>query len=226
MPTPGSLAGMKIQFTCPSCGAAGSLDSSFAGRPARCKQCRYRFSIPGPGETTTEVYSLEEPTKEGASEFAMSPDAGSTFVPRRGDEPSAVGSFRRPKPATTRSTTRSVRRHTTEIAWRAWLIRGMIAVALVSTAVALFAPRGTMIVGCLLMGLGSVLVLLGYGVGAYGAFREEVLYGMLYLLIPLYTAYYLATRWEDLWVWFACSTVGAALVVVGSAMVRSGLVGA
>jgi len=77
-----------------------------------------------------------------------------------------------------------------------------------------------MIVGCLLMTLGSVLVVLGYGVGAYGAFREEILYGMLYLLVPLYTAYYLVTRWEDLWVWFACSTVGAALVVLGTEMVR------
>jgi len=45
-------------------------------------------------------------------------------------------------------------------------------------------------VGCVLMAVGSLMVLAGYGVGAYGAFREDFLYGMLYLLVPLYAAYY------------------------------------
>ena len=35
----------------------------------------------------------------------------------------------------------------------------------------------------------------------YGAFSEDVLDGLLYITIPLYTAYYLVTRWEDLWIW-------------------------
>ena len=41
-------------------------------------------------------------------------------------------------------------------------------------------------------------------------------------MIPLYTAYYMVTRWDDLWVWFACSTAGVALVLLGTEMVRWG----
>ena len=60
------------------------------------------------------------------------------------------------------------------------------------------------------------MVLVGFGAGAYGAFREDVLYGFLYLAIPLYTAYYIVTRWDDLWTWFACSTLGVGLVLLTS----------
>jgi hypothetical protein len=77
-----------------------------------------------------------------------------------------------------------------------------------------------LIAACTVMGLGSVMILVGYGVGAYGAFREDSLYGFLYLLIPLYTAYYLVTRWDDLWVWFVCMTSGVGLIVLGVEMAR------
>jgi len=30
--------------------------------------------------------------------------------------------------------------------------------------------------------------------GAYGAFSEDVIYGILYVVIPLYTGYYIVTR--------------------------------
>jgi hypothetical protein len=103
---------------------------------------------------------------------------------------------------------------------RAWLIRGVIVAALASVAIALFAPHGSLIVGCLLLTVGTVMVLVGYAVGAYGAFREDFLYGFLYVLVPLYTVYYLVTRWDDLWVWFACSTAGVALVMLGTEMLR------
>ena len=113
-----------------------------------------------------------------------------------------------------------------DLAWRALLIRGMIVAVIASAAIALFAPRGSLIVGSLLLTLGSVMVLVGYGVGAYGAFREDLLYGILYLLVPLYAAYYLVTRWDDLWVWFACSTAGVALISLGTEMLRWNGVGA
>ena len=94
----------------------------------------------------------------------------------------------------------------------------------VLAAIALFVPRGTLIVACVLMVVGSTMVLVGYFAGAYGAFSEDFLYGFLYLVIPLYTAYYLVTRWEDLWVWFTCSTAGVAFVLLGARMARwSGL---
>jgi hypothetical protein len=102
----------------------------------------------------------------------------------------------------------------------------MIVAVLAFAAIVLFAPHGRLIVGGTKVGLGSVMVLVGYGAGAYGAFREDLLDGFLHVLVPLYTADYLVTRWEDLWVWLACSTAGVALVVLGTEMLRWDGVGA
>src|SRR5205814_432837 len=101
-----------------------------------------------------------------------------------------------------------------------WLVRGGVSTAVALAAIAVLAPHGTLIAGCALMAVGSAMVLLGYAVGAYAAFREDFLYGLLYLGIPLYTAYYLVTRWDDLWVWFGCSTAGVALVWLGTELAR------
>ena len=80
--------------------------------------------------------------------------------------------------------------------------------------------HGTWLVGCILMAIGGILVPVAYFAGAYGAFSEDTLYGLLYITIPLYTAYYLVTRWEDLWIWITCATVGVGLVLIGTEMVR------
>ena len=66
------------------------------------------------------------------------------------------------------------------------------------------------------------MILVGYGAGAYGAFSEDFLYGVLYLVLPLYNAYYLVTRWDDLWKWFLCSTVGVGFVAVGTRLLEWG----
>ena len=97
-----------------------------------------------------------------------------------------------------------------------------MALAILLLAIGLLAPQGILIAGCILIVLGSVMVLVGYVAGAFGAFSEDSLYGFLYLVIPLYTAYYMVTRWEDLWVWFACSTAGVGLIVVGTEVARWG----
>src|SRR5207248_11675080 len=104
--------------------------------------------------------------------------------------------------------------------WLTLLAWSAIILVIVLTAIALLVPQGTLIAGCVLMGIGSVLILVGYSAGAYGAFCEDFLYGLLYLVIPLYTAYYMATRWEDLWVWLACATAGVGLILIGVEIVR------
>ena len=101
-----------------------------------------------------------------------------------------------------------------------WLIWGSVALVLILTAIAFLAPDGTWLVGCILMAICGILVPVAYFAGAYGAFSEDVLYGLLYITIPLYTAYYLVTRWEDLWIWITCATVGVGLVLIGTEMVR------
>jgi hypothetical protein len=213
---------MKIPFSCPACGAAGSVEAAFAGRQGRCKQCNHRFTIPEPGESEAEVYTLDGPAGLSAEVADVGLKPVSAFVPARGDESSAFTSHRKRKHAAPTSLPPARRRRHPEsdFAWGTWLLRGGAALVLVLAAIALVAPRGTTIVGFVLLALGTLMVLVGFGAGAYGAFREDVLYGFLYLAIPLYTAYYLVTRWDDLWTWFACSTLGVGLVLLGTEMLR------
>ena len=87
-------------------------------------------------------------------------------------------------------------------------------------AVALFLPNGTLIAACVLMALGTVMVLVGFGAGAYGAFQEDFIYGFLYMVIPLYAAYYIVSRWDDLWIWLICMTMGVGIALLGIEMAR------
>jgi predicted Zn finger-like uncharacterized protein len=220
---------MKIEFACPSCAAAGTVDASAAGRSARCKHCGHRFTIPtlGADSTEPEVFALQEPAEETprTGYAVMGPVETSTFAPARGVE-SAAEAPRRPKKSGARSATRTAGRRTSRGNWPirlAWA-GGTVAIAL--AAVALFAPSGLLIAACALMIIGCVLILVGFGVGAYGAFSEDFIYGFFYLIIPLYTAYYMVTRWDDLWIWFACMTTGFGLVLLGIELARWGGVAA
>ena len=205
---------MKISFACPSCGAAGSADEALVGRQVRCKPCQHRFVIPGAAEAAGPGgYLLDDPIPGALS---ASPTAGAVFVSSRGDEPSVFVSPRKSKPTRPSKS----RREGPGFAWRTWLIRGGVVAAIALAAVALIAPRGLVVVGSILLGLGAAMVLVGYFAGAYGAFSEDFLYGFLYLVIPLYTAYYLVTRWEDLWKWTVCSTLGVGFVALGTEMLR------
>src|SRR4051794_15756456 len=109
MATPGGPYSMSIQFACPSCGAAGSLDATLVGKHVRCKHCKYRFAIPSPGGPEDEGYALDGPDG-GAAGFAMtSPAPGSTFVPRRGEEPTTAATPRKTKRPASGSTDRPAR---------------------------------------------------------------------------------------------------------------------
>ena len=212
---------MTISFACPSCASTGAVDGSFAGKPARCRHCGHHFTIPSPGESGPEVYAVDQPAGKTAGATAIDPTPGSAFVRSRGGGPNAAAP-RRPKRPAPGSTTRTARKRGSQLAWRTFLLRGGVAAGIALAGIALFAPQGTLIAACTLMVLGSAMVLVGYGVGAYAAFGEDFLYGFFYLVIPLYTAYYIVTRWEDLWVWFTCSTAGAVVVVLGIEVARWG----
>ncbi|HKI20488.1 MAG TPA: MJ0042-type zinc finger domain-containing protein [Isosphaeraceae bacterium] len=214
---------MKIRFACPSCAAVGSVDASAAGKLARCKQCGQRFTLPSADPAEPEVYSLEEPAEGtiGVGDVVKRPAPGSTFVPARGDEPAATMP-RKSKRSAPRSTARTADNREPRFAWRGWLTSVGVAAAIAIAAIALLAPRGVLIAACMLMAIGGVMILVGYGVGAYGAFQEDFLYGFLYLVIPLYTAYYAITRWDDLWIWLACMTMGVGLIKLGIEMARWG----
>ena len=212
---------MKVSFSCPSCGISGSVDESFAGRQVRCNQCQYRFPIPALGSVEPDGYALDTPEPEESS-FAPNPmhrRSESVYTPTRTDEPEGRARRRTAKrPA--RSSRKPKRTEGPGFAWGTWLIRGGIAAVVVLFLIAAIVPGGVVIVGKVLLIAGMGMILLGWGAGAFGAFSEDLLYGILYVAIPLYTAYYLVTRWEDLWRWFACSTAGVGVVLVGTQILR------
>jgi len=84
---------MSLRFACPSCGASGSVDAALVGKAVRCKHCKYRFAIPGPGEAEDAGYALEGPI----GETPIGPEPGSAFVPRRGVEPTTGAAPRKIK---------------------------------------------------------------------------------------------------------------------------------
>jgi hypothetical protein len=211
---------MKIPFECPSCNASGSADAAFIGRQVRCKHCGTRFAIPDPDDPDANVYALEGAADEPAQEDATSLDQSTFFVPSRADAtPYGEKAARKKRSATGPTPTRTSKAKPA-FPWLTWLVWSAIILVAVLAAIALLVPQGTLIAGCVLMCLGSVMILVGYSAGAYGAFCEDFLYGFLYLVIPFYTAYYMATRWEDLWVWLACSTAGVGLILIGVEVVR------
>ncbi len=213
---------MTISFACPGCAAPGSVDASAAGRPARCKHCGHRFTIPRPDQPEPEVYSLDEPVPNVAAVTGMSPERESAFVPSPGDEWSAAAPRTAKRRPASGSTKRTASRRRPWFAWQTWLVRGGVGIVLALAAIIVLVPNGTLIAACTLMALGGAMVLVGYAVGAYAAFSEDSLCGFFYLGIPLYTAYYIVTRWDDLWIWFGCSTAGVALVWLGTELARWG----
>jgi hypothetical protein len=196
------------------------VDAAHIGKRVRCKHCGAFFSIPDPQVGDPDVYELEPPANQIVTEDSGASGQEAVFVPARrerlapADRPRGVG-----QPASSSTLTR-VRMSESRFPWQSWLIRGGIAVVSVLTALALFVPHGTWLVGCILIAIGGVLVPVAYFAGAYGAFSEDTLYGLLYLFFPLYIGYYLVTRWEDLWPWMLCATVGVGLVLFGTELVR------
>ena len=213
---------MKISFACPSCDAGGSVDASAAGRKARCKHCGHRFTIPTPGVYDAELdgYQLDEPTDALQKQNGSPSPVDTTFVRSRGGEHARS----RPRPGrnATGPNSRPTRKRASHFPWKRRVLQGGIGLLLTLTAISSIAPNGIVIAGCILLVLGMAMVLIGYSAGAYGAFTEDSLYGFLYVLIPLYAAYYIVSRWEDLWIWFTCSTVGVGLVLLGTEVIRWG----
>ncbi len=211
---------MNVSFACPSCNASGSVAAVHIGKQVRCKQCGAHFAIPDPEDSQPDVYAVEEQSPQAAGGTSKSPAENAVFVPARGDAAGAVERTRRMERSSSAPTSRNVRVRKSGFRWQTWLIRGGIALVLILTAIAFLAPHGTWLVGFILIAIGGILVPVAYFAGAYGAFSEDSLYGLLYLMIPLYAGYYLVTRWEDLWIWVACATVGVGLVLLGTELVR------
>jgi transcription elongation factor Elf1 len=211
---------MQVSFACPSCNASGTVDAIHIGKQVRCKSCSAHFAIPDPDASQLDVYALEEPLLQSTRDPSRNRAEEAVFVPARADATTAIDRPRRREGSVSRPTSGGARSSKSNFPWQIWLIRGAIGLVLILTSIALLVPNGSWLAGIILITIGGMLVPVAYFAGAYGAFSEDSLYGLLYILIPLYAGYYLVTRWEDLWIWITCATVGVGLVLIGTEMVR------
>jgi hypothetical protein len=208
-----------FEFACPSCAAPGKARSDWAGRSVRCRHCKAVFVLPEPGEAAANAYELAElPDREPAPVVLASRNGagGSTFTPSYREaslEQVPVDRFRRAprKPSNPREDIQEWGRDA-----RVKVLGGILVVGLVLAAASFGIPRFGGWGGLTLIVMGLLLTAIGYFVGAYAAFREDMLHGMLYLFIPIYTGYYLVTRFDDLWPFFAGSTIGFLMFVLGT----------
>lgn len=208
-----------FEFSCPSCAAPGRAKVEWAGRAVRCKHCKATFTLPTPGEAEADAYDLAEPvhlTPSPAS--AGSPGAGATSTFTRSYRDAPLPDVPREVPRRRRRSGRSPREELLELKDdRRARIVGSFALLGVVVAIGTFVVPGFGLIGGWAMtGVGLLMIAVGFSVGAYAAFREDFLYGFAYVVFPIYTGYYLVTRFDDLWPWFAISTAGFVLFMIGT----------
>ncbi|MHC5539414.1 zinc ribbon domain-containing protein [Singulisphaera rosea] len=213
---------MKISFECPSCAASGSVDAVHAGKRVRCRHCKYQFAVPGPEGAEPLGYSLEEAPQSPAVALAPGLTEAPVFVPARGDEVTAASTPRRPRTKNrTNSKSRPDRGERRGFAWAKQRgIPVLITIGVVLLGTALFVPGGVLIAGYALLGLGTLMAIVGFGVGAFGAFSEDFIHGFFYVVFPPYAAFYFVTRWDDLWIWFAFVVGGVGLITLGGQLLE------
>jgi hypothetical protein len=218
---------MTIAFECPKCGRGFMVASAHSGRRARCKGCGEVLTVPpATADSTTaefepesDTYALEEiiPPAEPIGQAA--------FVPAPADSDQQPNRSHR---AARAKLVRQAKREAVNIAARVvpllpWLLGVPAATAFTLGLVAAIIPGGTMIAGSILAVAGIVLLLSGYGLGAYVAFTEDSLYGILYLIFPPYTAYYIVMNWNEMWPSFALTITGAATLTIAIVIMGAGL---
>lgn len=207
---------MTIAFACPSCGKAFEVAAALAGRTGKCKSCGRPMTIPAyqhEDDVATEGYILMDGAERAAEAEPEPMMAGESVYTGTMSDPVE---YPNPRPRTTLAPKkRKKRRQNAEpfLARNGRLLVGVtIALAVVLGLVALLVPGGKLFAAIIVMIIGSVMILVGNFVGLWAAFQEDSLYGILYLLVPFYSAYYILTRWDDMWPWFASMTIGAVLV--------------
>jgi hypothetical protein len=104
-----------------------------------------------------------------------------------------------------------------------WGLGLALAVIAALLAVASFVPGGTMIAGIVVTVPGILLILYGFFTGAYIAYTEDFLYAFLYVVFPIYTAYYIVSRWDDMQSRVAFIVAGVVLATVGVWILEAGL---
>jgi hypothetical protein len=204
---------MAISFACEGCGKHFEVDEAHAGKRGKCSGCGRPMIVPhgrpaSPAAAEPEVYGL----------IAAPEPEPSTFVSVLGRTSTRPSGSRGPGLKAGRGSEAPVGSGVVRP-----LAIGIGVVVLVLILVAMILPRGMMIAGGIIAGAGLIMTVYAYAIGAYIAFTEDFLYGFLYLVIPLYTAYYIISRWDDMRAHIVVGAVGLPLLLIGAAMMESGL---
>lgn len=213
---------MRIPVTCEGCGKRHEVDEAHAGKRGKCTRCGRAMTVP-------EVVQAVPPPPVESDDYELGqlPEAApSTFVsaPGRSSVPPAAErsrSTRAPKPSGPDRAGESARTNTSTT--RRSIAIGLVVAAVVIVVLAAILPGATMGVGMVVAIVGLLLALYGYASGAYIAFTEDSLYGMLYLFIPLYTGYYFVSRWDEMRSRLGIVLVGIALLALGGWTMENGL---
>ncbi len=221
---------MAIAFNCPTCGKAFSVADEFAGRSGLCKGCGHRFTVPTAQAATvaeedeygiaTEGYGLvEEPARKTEPAVAMASENATVFSRAYNDD----SELPRPKRAKSGKRKSSRRRLDDEPGFfeKHGKTLGALSIGVVCAlaGVATFVEHGSYYVGMLMIVLGTILMLAGSLLGVYVAFTEDAMYGLLSIFFfPFYPAYYIVSRWDEMWPSFAIQTVGFLLGTFGGTL--------
>jgi hypothetical protein len=205
---------MKIAFACQSCGKRYEVDSSKAGRRGRCAGCGQEMTVPPvPSPAPPAPGPAHAPMADG---YALEEGGESTYTPAPGDEwddppPSPRPVHTAKSPDLVRSLKKVKRGQFAR--WRGPLI-GLGVAVVVLAALALLVPKLAVVLGAILAMIGIVLVVGGYAVGAYVAFSEDFIFGALFLLVPIFTAWYFVSRFDEMKAPLAAVCLGLGLLVV------------
>ena len=93
-----------------------------------------------------------------------------------------------------------------------WLGFPVVATLLNMGLILIFPMAGFVL--SIILGIGGFLLAFIGGIKSLiGAFQEEVVCGLLYLFVPMYSLYYLVTRWEDQRAAFLMNVCGSLLTI-------------
>jgi hypothetical protein len=211
---------MKIPVACEMCQREYEVDDRYAGKTIKCTYCQQPMTIPAAPPAATPLlvvgeYALDETHDSTPPIYRTAPD--------RREQDEVSGRDRVQKKKVKRSSGKGKdKRGRSENGGSPWGVLMSLAVIAVLLAIAaVFVPAVRTPVGVALALPGLLLCLYGYATGVYIAFTEDDLYGWLFLLIPCYAAYYIVTRWDDMYTRVIIVVAGLTLLAIGGRFLES-----
>jgi DNA-directed RNA polymerase subunit RPC12/RpoP len=212
---------MKISVTCETCGEQYEVEDRHAGKTIKCTSCETRMTIPAAPPAATPLlvcgeYALDESHDSEPPTFRTAPDT------REQDQVSGSGQVKKRTVKRSKGKGKHKRGGLSESAVSLWTVLVSLAlIAVLLAIVAVFLPEARTPVGVALAIPGLLLCLYGYATGVYIAFTEDDLHGWLFLLIPFYAAYYIVSRWDDMYTRVIMVVAGLTLLAIGGRFLES-----